>query len=125
MVYSREGRAWLWPGSQVRAIRLHVCIQEGERDTLTHAHVCAHTERDRDKERGERDRDRETDRNEKWDYVIRLQTLLSSHIYSPPRLYLRTPHYSPTVLPAGDQVFKHKNLVAAADVGGAHFMFEP
>lgn len=58
VVYSREERAWLWPGSQVRAIRLRVCIQEGERDTLTHAHVCAHTERDRDKERSERDRDR-------------------------------------------------------------------
>lgn len=123
MVYSREGRAWLWPGSLVRAFHLLVCIQEGGHDTRTHAHACAHT--GRDKERRERDRYTETDRNEKWDYVIKLQSLLPSHVPPPPRLYLRTSYCSPTVWPAGDQVFKHKNLLVAAHVGGAHFIFEP
>lgn len=97
VVYNREGRARFWRGSQVRAFRLLVCIQEGEHDTCTHAHVCTHT----DKERSERDRDRESDRNEKWDYVIKLQNLLPSHIHPPSRLYLRTSYCSPTVLPTG------------------------
>lgn len=95
------------------------------KEGMIHAHMHTRVHTQAETKRDVRETDTETDRNEKWDYVIKLQSLLPSHVPPPPRLYLRTSYCSPTVWPAGDQVFKHKNLLAAAHVGGAHFIFEP